>query len=184
MRQVIYSRVSTDRQETANQLHVLRREFPDAEIVEETGSGLKHRPRLAELTATLSEGDELIVYSLDRLGRSTVEVLALLASLDKKGVILRSKREGVDLSTPSGRFMMRVMASFAELERDLISERTKTALAAKRASGVRLGRPPKVLKSDTISSVKEMREAGATIRQIADATGLPKTNVCRLLKTA
>ena len=92
----IYSRVPTSNQDNQNQLVHLRRQFPNAKVVEETASGTKTRPALDALVQRLIKGDELIVGSLDRLGRKTTEILVLIEQLEKRGVILKSLREGVD----------------------------------------------------------------------------------------
>ncbi|MCB9026999.1 MAG: recombinase family protein [Bdellovibrionaceae bacterium] len=135
-KQFIYSRVSTLNQDNQNQLVHLKRQFPSAEVVEETASGAKTRPALDALVQRLTKGDELIVGSLDRLGRKTTEILVLIEQLEKRGVILKSLREGVDYSTISGRLVTQILVSVSELERAIISQRTKSALAAKRENGI------------------------------------------------
>lgn len=137
----IYARVSTDTQTTDGQLTTITKAFPQASVVTETASGAKSRPILKALLGELNEGDTLIVAALDRLGRRTSEVLAIIEDLDQRGVILKSLREGVDYSTPVGRLVTQVLCSVAELERNLISERTKAGLEAAKAQGKQLGRP-------------------------------------------
>ena len=141
--QYIYSRVSTDKQETQNQLSKLKELFPGAAVFEEVSSGAKARPVLQTLLASLHSGDILIVAALDRLGRRTSEVLALIEDLERRGVILKSIREGVDYSTIAGRLVTQILCACAEMERRLISERTKMALEARRKAGVKLGGPAK-----------------------------------------
>jgi DNA invertase Pin-like site-specific DNA recombinase len=117
--------------------------YPEAEIVQEYASGAKPRPILESLLRDMGSGDTLVVYALDRIGRSVKDVLAKLELLQAKGIILVSIREGLDLTTPIGRFSMTIVAAVAQLERELISERTKTALRAKKEQGIVLGRPIK-----------------------------------------
>src|SRR5690606_5165440 len=136
--------------------------YPAAEVVEETASGGKARPKLTELVDTLKSGDVLVISALDRLGRRTVEILSLIEELDRRGVILKSLREGVDYGTISGRLVVQVLASVAELERSLISSRTKAALAAKRKMGIVGGRPRKITDAQ-IEIVNRLRENGLTI---------------------
>jgi putative DNA-invertase from lambdoid prophage Rac len=112
-RTIIYSRVSTQSQTTDNQLNQLRSLYPTAEVVEETASGGKARPKLNELVETLKSGDVLVISALDRLGRRTVEILSLIEELDRRGVILKSLREGVDYGTISGRLVVQVLAGLA-----------------------------------------------------------------------
>jgi DNA invertase Pin-like site-specific DNA recombinase len=139
----IYSRVSTDKQDTNNQTKTILDLYPSAKVVEEVASGAKARPKLVQLIDFLEKGDTLVVYALDRLGRSTRDVLEKIEKIYAKGIILISLREKLDLSTVQGKFMMTIMLAFAELERNIISERIKTALAVKKANGEPLGRPEK-----------------------------------------
>jgi DNA invertase Pin-like site-specific DNA recombinase len=100
------------------------------------------RPELILLLDQLREGDILVVYKLDRLGRSTFKLLELTAEFEKKGIEFVSIVDGVDTTTPLGKFFFRTMASIAELERDIIAERTRAGLQAARARGRNGGRPP------------------------------------------
>ena len=138
----IYSRVSTGLQSTDAQLSQLTALFPGAEVVSETASGAKERPLLNATIEKLEKGDVLVVYALDRLGRKASEILALLEGLQEKGIILKSIREGADFSTPVGKLVTQIMLSVAEMERNMIAERTRSGLKAARESGTRLGRPP------------------------------------------
>jgi DNA invertase Pin-like site-specific DNA recombinase len=141
MRQYIYSRVSTDKQETENQLHGLRARYPTAEVVEEYISGTKvHKPELEQLLGRLVKGDTLVIAALDRLGRTAHRAMALLENLDKQGIVVVSVREGIDYSTSTGRMVAGMMLVIAQNERDIISERTKAALKRLQDSGVKLGR--------------------------------------------
>lgn len=177
----IYSRVSTDKQSTDNQLAELKAEHPDAAVFEEVASGAKSRPILKTLLSTLKEGDILIVYALDRLGRRTSEVLALIEDLERRKVVLRSKREGVDYSTICGKLVTQILCSVAEMERNLISERTKAALAAKRAQGIIGGRPAKY-SGETAARVRELKGQGKSLRAISKETGVSTTRVFEMLK--
>lgn len=183
MEQYIYSRVSTGKQDTGNQLASLRERYPNASIVEETASGAKERPLLAKLVAGLDTGDTLIVAALDRLGRRTSEILALIEGLDKRGITVISVREGADFSTPVGRMIMTVLLSVAQLERDLIGERTRMALQAKKAKGVKLGGPVKY-GTEVVEKVRLLRNQGLTMRAIAVQVGLSASRVCELCQDA
>lgn len=182
MRQVIYSRVSTDKQLNDNQVHVLKEKYPSAEVVEETASGAKERPKLNELCATLCAGDILIVFALDRLGRRTSEVLALVEQLTARGVTLISAREGADFSTACGKLILSVLCSVAELERNIISERTKAGLAARKAAGVKLGRratyPP-----ETVAKALELRTKGLKLREISKIVNISVPRLSQILKS-
>lgn len=179
----IYSRVSTDRQDTQNQLSHLQSRYPNAQVHEETASGFKKRPILDALIPRLKKGDVLIVAALDRLGRKTLEILGLIEDLDKRGVILVSIREGLDYSTIAGRLVMQILVSIAEMERSLISERTKSALAAKRKQGIVGGRRP-TYSQDVVSRVKELRRQGLTIQEINRLTSISTGRISELLRSA
>lgn len=175
----IYARVSTDKQETDNQLSKLVSIYPSALVIAENASGAKHRPKLEHLISIMREGDVLIVAALDRLGRRTAEVLQLLDDLHHRGIVLKSIREGVDYSTISGRLVSQIFVSFAEMERNLLSERTKAALAHKRAIGITLGRP-KVFSLETRIKIQELRAQGETYERISKLTGVSRTQVYKI----
>lgn len=146
--------MSTDKQDNNNQLSELMKRYPEAEVIEEVASGAKTRPLLDCLLASLVKGDTLVVAALDRLGRSTRDVLEKVELLNRNGVILVSVREGFDLNTPFGQFGMTIMVAFAQLERSILIDRVKTALKAKVAQGVKLGRPRK---TGTVCRTSEYR---------------------------
>lgn len=181
MAQFVYCRVSTSNQETENQVINLRRQYPDAKFIEEIASGAKVRPELEKLVQQLRRGDELIVSSLDRLGRKTAEILTLIDSLEKRGIILKSLREGLDYSTISGRLVTQILVSVSELERSLISQRTKAALAAKREKGIVGGRP-KIHHEETVTRARALRAEGKSLSTISQAVGISKTRLHQLLK--
>src|SRR2546428_7540122 len=137
-----YCRVSTDDQNPDLQLAALKRAgcrkiFTD----KATGAHVK-RPELAKCLKALKAGDVLIVWKLDRLGRSLHDLIGLLDDLKTRGVAFRSVTESIDTSTPTGRAMWQMVGMLAELERSLIQERTKAGRAAARARGVKMGRKP------------------------------------------
>lgn len=177
----LYSRTSTDRQETANQLHSMRQRYPDAEVVEEIASGAKARPELDVLIAKLQGGDTLVVWSLDRLGRRCGELVQLLEDLNRKGIVLVSLREGIDLGSLAGRFTAQIFAALAELERGLISTRTKAALAAKREAGQRLGRP-QVIAPHVYAEVDRLATEGVRVMEISRRLGLPPSTVSKRIR--
>ena len=161
----IYSRVSTDKQDNQNQLIHLTQRYPNAQIREEIASGAKNRPILNQLLSELKDGDTLIVAALDRLGRKTLQALILIEDLYSRGIKVVSVREGLDYSTPSGKMVSQIMFSVAEMERSLIIGRIKSALAAKKAQGVKLGRP-KECHIVIVATLKAHRANGLTYRQI------------------
>lgn len=179
----IYTRVSTDKQTTDNQTTELHRRFPDALQITETASGAKHRPELERLIDGLKAGDTLIVAALDRLGRKTSEVLTLLESLHSKGINVVSIREGLDYSTVTGRLVSQIMVSVAEMERGLISERTKAALASRKAKGLCVGRKPSIDPA-VKDHARALREQGLSLRDIARLLNISHSTVQLALKAA
>jgi DNA invertase Pin-like site-specific DNA recombinase len=135
------------------------------------------RPALGVAMSDLESGrgDVLMVAKLDRLTRSVHDATGLMVRAERSGWGLVALDAPVDTTTPQGAAMAQVLAVFAELERRLIGERTKAALAVKRAQGVRLGRPPK-LPTDLITRIKELRQDGLTwssISQLLNNEGVP-----------
>ncbi len=181
MRTVIYSRVSTDMQDTQNQVQTLLLRYPGAEVVEEYMSGAKHRPKLEALLETLERDDKFVVMALDRIGRSTTDVMAKLDDLNKRGIKVISIREGIDFTTPSGEFMATIFAAFAQMERKIISERIKTALEAKKGQGIRLGRPDLYTQQDW-DKARLLRDGGNTLREIEKLVGISRTSLSEYFK--
>lgn len=142
--QIGYVRVSTNDQNTDLQRNALN--CAGCELIfEDKISGSKsERPGLKKLLRTLSEGDTLVVWKLDRLGRSMRHLVVLVEELRERGINFRSLTDSIDTSTPMGRFFFHVMGALAEMERELIVERTNAGLAAARAQGRIGGRRPKL----------------------------------------
>ena len=150
MKNVSYLRVSTDAQDTEKNKHAVlafanQKDFGKVEFVEEKVSGKKpwRERKIKGVLDSLEEGDRLIVPELSRLGRSTLEVLEILKEAKDKRVDVFALKEGLALNGDGmqAKIMTTMLALFAELERDFISQRTKEALKARKAAGVKLGRP-------------------------------------------
>jgi DNA invertase Pin-like site-specific DNA recombinase len=171
----IYARVSTEGQNTDAQTVALLERYPNALVVTETASGAKTRPQLDSLIARLGKGDRLIVAALDRLGRSLQDAIDKINQLQKKGVILISARENVDFTTATGKLVMHVLLSVAEMERGLISERTIASLKVSKINGVKLGRPT-IYAPDTESRIVEML-GKKSYQVIANELGVTKALV-------
>lgn len=137
---VFYARVSTSDQSLDLQLDAAER-AGCGKVFTDTISGAKStRPGLDECLTFLRPGDCLVVWKLDRLGRSLRHLIDLMADLESRGIGFKSVQESIDTTTPGGKLVMHVFAALAEFERDLIRERTKAGLAAARARGRRGGR--------------------------------------------
>jgi DNA invertase Pin-like site-specific DNA recombinase len=139
-----YARVSTPDQDPAMQVQALERAGCDpVHIHVETASGVKQqRPMLERALKDARRGDTFVVWKLDRMGRSLLDLINKLAELERRGIAFRSLTEGIDTSTPGGRLIMHVMASLAQFERDLIVERTRAGIRAKKERGERHGGEP------------------------------------------
>lgn len=137
-----YARVSTEDQNLELQLKALREYgIPDDQIYREKASGsTMERKELAALLKILREGDTLVVWKLDRLGRTVLGILEAIGKMDKDGVNFVSITDQIDTTTPMGKAILHIMAAMAQLERDLISERTKAGMAIAKAAGKRFGK--------------------------------------------
>lgn len=136
-----YARVSTEDQSLDAQRDQLRADGC-SEVFEEKITGKKdNRPALAKALGMLGPGDTLVVWKLDRLGRSVKHLTTILHDLERRGVCFRSISDGIDTGTPTGKLMFHVLGAIAEFEAALVSERTKIGLQAARERGKRLGRP-------------------------------------------
>lgn len=178
-----YARVSTQEQNLQMQLDALT-EQGCIEIFEEKITGTKKdRPELNLMLKILREGDRVIVYKLDRISRSTKHLIELAEFFDKKGVEFVSVMDNIDTSTPTGRFFFRMMASIAELERDIIVERTKAGLKSARARG-RIGGRPQVDSKKIALAIKMYESKDYSISEIVKATGISQASLYRYMKKA
>ncbi|WP_312654848.1 recombinase family protein [Kluyvera ascorbata] len=138
-----YVRVSTNDQNTALQRNALESAGCELIFEDKISGRAADRPGLKKLLRTLSAGDTLIVWKLDRLGRSMRHLVVLVEELRERDINFRSLTDSIDTSSPMGRFFFHVMGALAEMERELIIERTRAGLAAARAEGRIGGRRPK-----------------------------------------
>ncbi len=182
------ARVSTDGQDAQLQRDALT-ETRCARIFEEKTSTRKaatDRPGLVAALDYLRPGDTLCVWKLDRLGRSVKDVLIIADDLHERGIglrILTGKLSGSYSPAGEGKFFFTMMAAFAELERDIIHERTMAGLAAARAQGRNGGRPT-VMDADKLAAARARRERGESPTQIAKALGVSRASVYRHLAGA
>ena len=139
-----YVRVSTNDQNTALQRDALERSGCELIFEDKMSGRTAERPGLKKLLKRLSPEDTLVVWKLDRLGRSMRNLVILVEELKQRSVNFRSLTDSIDTSTPMGRFFFHVMGALAEMERELIVERTRAGLVAARAQGRIGGRRPKL----------------------------------------
>jgi DNA invertase Pin-like site-specific DNA recombinase len=175
-----YARVSTDGQTLAAQEAALR-EAGAAKVYSEKVSGIvTDRAALKKALRMLSEGDVLLVTRLDRLARSTRDLLNVLDAIGRVGAGFRSLADAwADTTTPHGRLMLTVLGGLAEFERELIRARTSEGRQLAKARGVHMGRPP-ALNRDQRREALARRDAGEALTDIARIFGVSHTTISRL----
>ena len=179
-----YARVSTDDQNPALQLSALknagcRTAFKDDGL---SGATIK-RPALLRCLKKLEHGDTLIVWKLDRLGRSLRDLIAMLDDLKQRSVKFRSLTEAIDTETPTGRAMWQMIGVLAELERSLISERTRAGVKAAKTRGVKFGRKRK-LQPAQIAHAQKQIEKGQRQEDVAALFNVNRSTLYRALARA
>ena len=158
--------------------NLLRKTSPD------TASGAKaDRPGLAEALSHLREGDTLVVWKLDRLGRSLKQLIEIAQDLEKRGVGLRSLQEQIDSTTPGGKLVFHVFGALAEFERDLVKERTNAGLSAARSRGRVGGRKPALTGEKVKAAFALYSSKTVTVAEICTMLEISRTSLYRLVKT-
>jgi DNA invertase Pin-like site-specific DNA recombinase len=166
-----YARVSTHDQNLALQWEALEKAGCRPIFEDKISGSHSERPGLAQALITLREGDTLVVWKLDRLGRSVKGLVDLVNDLHSKGIHFKSLTDSIDTSTSSGRFFFHVMASLAEMERELIVERTRAGLEIAKQLGRRGGRKRKMTESK-IESAKKLIANGIPPRDVAESLNI------------
>ena len=181
--QIGYARVSTQDQDLRLQYEALSKAQCD-KIYEDKASGAKtSRHGLKLALETLRENDSLIVWKLDRLGRSMKNLVNIVCDLEQRGVHFKSLTDQIDTSTTAGRFFFHVMASLAQMERDLTVERTRAGLEAARRQGRTGGRKRKMTDSK-IATAKRLLEDGMPPQEVAKGLGVSIPTLYRWLPAA
>ncbi|HYZ33462.1 MAG TPA: recombinase family protein [Crenalkalicoccus sp.] len=176
-----YARVSTADQDPALQLDALRA-AGCAKIFEDRASGARaDRPGLLAALDYAREGDVLVTWKLDRLGRSLPHLIETVATLERRGVGFRSLTEAIDTTTPGGRLVFHLFAALGQFERDLICERTRAGLVAAAARGRTGGRRP-VITEEKLRRARELIAKGLGVRDAAVRLRVGKTALYRALK--
>lgn len=172
-----YARVSTADQSLRRQVEALS-EAGCIRVFEEKLSGRNaDRPELVACLDYLRPGDTLVVLELSRLGRSLQDLLAIVSDLRRRGVGFTSLHESLDTTTPGGRLVFHVFAALAEFLRELIAEGTREGLAAARAGGVRLGRPPAMTPEKVRQARSLLAEPDNTVASIARLLGVSRSTL-------
>ena len=179
-----YARVSTTDQNLALQRDALTAAGCEWIFADEGLSGLTtRRPGLDDALATLKRGDTLVVWKLDRLGRSLAHLVQLVADLGTQGIEFRSLSDLIDTASAGGRLVLHMMVALAEFERSLIAERTHAGLIAARKRGERLGRKPS-LTPEQVTIARQLIENGESPRAVARSLKVGKSTLYRHLPAA
>lgn len=176
-----YARVSTQDQKADMQEDELHTVGCESVFVDKASGVATDRPQLTRTLEYLREGDVLVVWRLDRLGRSLKHLVTLVADLEENGVGFRSLHESIDTTTPAGKLIFHVFAALAEFERDLIRERTKSGLAAARARGRKGGRKPSLSPKKIQVARKMYADGDSTVAEIARVLGVSRATIYRHL---
>ncbi len=180
--QVGYARVSTHEQNLDLQRDALQKAGCE-KIFQDTVSGIASaRPGIKDAISFLREGDTLIVWRLDRLGRSLKHLIKLVAMLEEKQISFVSLKETINTTNPSGKLIFHIFGALAEFERDLISERTKAGLAAARARGKKGGRPSKHNETDRKMIVDLYNGRKHSVKGICETFKISKPTLYNYLK--
>jgi DNA invertase Pin-like site-specific DNA recombinase len=166
-----YARVSTQDQNLELQMEALAKAGCKKIFNDKISGSRADRPGLTKALEILREGDTLVVWKLDRLGRSVKNLVDLVSELIKQGTQFKSLTDAIDTSTPSGRFFFHVMASLAEMERELTAERTRAGLEVARQLGRKGGRKRQMTDSK-IASAKKLLANGIPPRDVAKNLGI------------
>ena len=180
-----YARVSTKEQSLFLQEDALEKAGCKKIYREHIGGGKIDRPVLKEMITQLRKGDIVVVWKLDRLGRSLRDLVKLISSFEKSGIAFKSLNDNIDTTTPAGKLTFHIFAALAEFERDIISSRTKAGLEAARARGRKGGRPKGLSKKaqDKARLAESLyKEKERSISEICDHLHITKPTLYRYLR--
>ena len=178
-----YARVSTGEQNLDLQRDALRNAGCEHVYTDEMSGAKAERPGLTNALSFLRPGDTLVVWRLDRLGRSLKHLIEVVAQLAERGIGFKSLTEQIDTTTPGGKLIFHVFGALAEFERDVIRERTHAGLAAARARGRLGGRPKKLADAKQLELARTLYAGGQTdIATICQTLGISRATLYRYLK--
>ena len=176
-----YARVSTEDQHLHLQIDALQKAGCEKIFKDEMSGAKTERPGLREALDFVRQGDTLVVWRLDRLGRSLKDLIGRVEELKQRHVEFRSLNENIDTSSSGGKFMFHIFSALAEFERELIRERTMAGLAAARARG-RLGGRPRVLTPDKLKlATSLMKDPTVSIKEICRNLDVSRTTLYRYI---
>jgi len=178
-----YARVSTEDQNLQLQLDALKKAKCKHVFTDKMTGATKVRPGLTEALSYLRSGDTLVVWKLDRLGRTVKDLVDLVTDLENEGVNFKSITDVIDTTTSAGRFFFHIMASLSQMERELTLERTKAGLAVARSLG-RVGGRKRIMTDSKIKSARKLLAAGHTPRDVARDLGISVATLYRWIPAA
>jgi DNA invertase Pin-like site-specific DNA recombinase len=178
-----YARVSTEDQLLDLQLDALKNAGCERIFSDKISGSRSYRPGLEEALSHLRAGDVLVTWKLDRLGRTVKGLVDLIGELAGQGIQFRSLTDGIDTTTPAGRFFFHVMASLAQMERELIAERTKAGLLAAKQRG-RIGGRKRLMTPGKVDSARRLLESGMAPREVAQNLGVSIPTLYRWVPAA
>lgn len=176
-----YARVSTDQQSLDQQRDALTAAGCERVFTDHLPAVRADRPGLVAMLEYVRSGDTVVVASLDRLGRSLSGVIRTVETLTESGVLLRSLRESIDYSTPTGRVLAGIFAALAEYERELMHERAAAARQAARLRGRHTGRPRRLTPAQT-RQIRALRDGGESINELVRTFGVSRATIYRALE--
>lgn len=176
-----YARVSTREQNLDLQRDALDAVGCERVFEDQAGGSRTDREGLRQALSHLRAGDTLVVWKLDRLGRTVRQLVEFIEDLRSKEIGFRSLRDSIDTTTPSGRFFFHMMAALAEMERDLIRERTRAGLAAAKARGRNGGRPPKLTPKQVRHAKHLLKDPEVSVGEVAASLGVARSTLYRAL---
>jgi len=177
-----YARVSTQEQNEDFQIDALKDAGCDEIFHEKMSGKSKERAELRQCLRMLRKGDVLVVWRLDRLGRSLKDLVEIISTLESKGVGFRSLTEGIDTTSAGGKLIFHIFGALAEFEHALIRERTKAGLAAARARGRIGGRKPSMSKADVKKAAAMLKDPKITKTEVAKHFGISRVTLNESLK--
>jgi DNA invertase Pin-like site-specific DNA recombinase len=179
-----YARVSTQDQNLDLQQDALKKAGCQKIIVDRVGGPVAERPGLAQVKELLREGDTLVVWRFDHLGRSVKDLIAWVNWLEQEGIGLQSLQEAIDTTSTGGRLTFHLFAALAEFERQLIQERAQAGLKAARARGRLGGRPNALKPARQKRAVQLYHKKELTVREICEMMGISKPTLYAYVRQA
>ena len=174
-----YARVSTQDQNLDLQNDALKAAGCEKIYTDKLSGAKTDRPGLEEILGFIRRGDTLVVWKLDRLGRSLKHLIQVLNTLDERGVYFKSVQESLDTSTPGGKLIFHVFGALAEFERDIIRERTLAGLAAARARGRKGGRPKKLSEKQIVIAKRLLDDPAISVSEVCKSMGVSRATLYR-----